>query len=614
MIQLSAIHKTYRMGDIDVQALRGVSLTIEHGEFIAIMGPSGSGKSTLMHILGLLDVPEAGSYQLLGQEVARLTEDELAALRSRVIGFVFQQFNLLARTTAMENVALPLLYRNFAKRNFSTTERPEKAIDKDGRTSGLPEGEIGVYSSAARRLVKMLRLRAGHFYSANGAGDDAARALLREVGLGDRLTHRPNQLSGGQQQRVAIARALINHPQLILADEPTGNLDSTSAEEIMMLLRQLSARGMTVILVTHETDIAQQARRIIRMRDGLIQSDEHIRADRPTAVPVPAEKPVEPVPARIIPRPAGSAEGRRAIPRSAAQGGMAPAAGHPAGRGMTLRELRAHVRQAVRALTANRVRTILSMLGILIGVAAVVAMLALGSGARQSVEAQLASMGSNLLVVRPGSRQVRGVALEAGSVTRLTLEDARDIRLLPSVVRVAPSVSGRGQISAGNKNWNTQVLGTTPEYAISRASVPVLGRFFTEEEGRARARVVVLGQTVARELFDDAGPVGESLMINRVPFQVIGVLPEKGATAWRDQDDVIIVPLSTAMRRLLGKDFVDSIDVEVSDAAQLERAQEAINDVIIKQHHLPALRQDTFEIRNMAELQAALSETSRTMS
>ena len=525
MIELSNVHKTYRMGEVDVRALREVSLRINRGEFVAIMGPSGSGKSTLMHLLGLLDVPDAGSYRLTGREVAGLNDDELAAVRSRVVGFVFQQFNLLPRTTAMENVALPLLY------------------------------------------------------SANGAGDDAARELLREVGLGDRLSHRPNQLSGGQQQRVAIARALVNHPQLILADEPTGNLDSTSAEDIMALLRQLNERGITVVIVTHEPDIARQARRIIRMRDGKIQSDEQVQTVHPKTAPAPEVKQAEFAPAR-----------------------------------MTSRELRAHVQQAVRALLANRVRTILSMLGILIGVAAVVAMLALGSGARQSIEAQLASMGSNLLVVRPGSRQVHGVSLEAGAVTRLTLEDAREIRTLPAVVRVAPSVSGRGQITAGNKNWNTQVLGTTPEYAVSRASVPVIGRFFTEEEERARARVVVLGQTVVRELFGEASPVGESLMINRVPFQVIGVLPEKGATTWRDQDDVIVVPLSTAMRRLLGKDYADSIDVEVASAAQLDSAQEAISDLIIKQHHLPPSRQDTFEIRNMAELQAALSETSRTMS
>ena len=527
MIELSGVEKTYRMGDVDVCALRGVSLAIEPGEFAAIMGPSGSGKSTLMHVLGLLDAPDAGSYRLAGLEVSRLSDDELASLRSRTIGFVFQQFNLLARTTALENVALPLLY------------------------------------------------------APNGTTPDHALALLKDVGLGERLDHRPSQLSGGQQQRVAIARALINHPRLILADEPTGNLDSASAEEIMGLLRALNERGITVVIVTHEPEIAQQTRRVIRMRDGVIQSDERTGPDAGT-------------------RPRGQA---------------AAAADLPAPGRLTWRELRPHVEQPVRALRPNALRSALSMLGILIGVAAVVAMLALGTGARQSLEAQLASMGSNLLVVRPGSRQVRGVALETGAVTRLTLEDAREIRAgIPEVARVAPTVSGRGQVSYGNRNWNTQVQGATPEYAAVRAAAPVIGRFFTEEEERARARVAVIGQTLLRELFGDAGPLGESISINRVPFQVIGVLPEKGATTWRDQDDVAVIPLSTAMRRLLGKDYVDSIDVEVADAAALPATEEAIRELIIRRHRLPPSRQDTFEVRNMAEVQAALSETSRTMS
>jgi macrolide transport system ATP-binding/permease protein len=220
MIKVTNLVKTYRMGDVDVRALRGVSLTIEAGEFVAIMGPSGSGKSTLMHILGLLDVPDKGSYQLLGQEVAHLSQDELAALRSRSVGFVFQQFNLLPRVTALENVALPRIYT----------------------------GEDGDEARPAR--------------------------LLNEVGLGQRKTHRPNELSGGQQQRVAIARALVNQPPLLFADEPTGNLDSTSEQEIMALLERLNTEGITIVLVTHEPEIAARARRVIRMRDGQVVSDE----------------------------------------------------------------------------------------------------------------------------------------------------------------------------------------------------------------------------------------------------------------------------------------------------------------------------------------------------
>src|SRR3990172_7333711 len=223
MIELRDVHKTYSLGGSIVRALDGVTLSIEPGEFIAIMGPSGSGKSTLLHVLGLLDVPERGSHRLLGREVAQLSDDELAVLRRETIGFIFQQFNLLPRLTALENTAMPLLYSQ------------------------------------------------GHL------SFDRAQTLLGEVGLSDRAGHRPNELSGGQQQRVAIARALINRPHLILADEPTGNLDSKSQAEILALLQSLNVQGITVIIVTHEEEIARMASRVIRMRDGMIQSDERHR-------------------------------------------------------------------------------------------------------------------------------------------------------------------------------------------------------------------------------------------------------------------------------------------------------------------------------------------------
>jgi len=535
MIRLSNIRKSYQMGTVTVDALQGVSLAIDPGEFVAIMGPSGSGKSTLMHILGLLDTPDAGSYQLLGQEVARLSENELASLRGRVVGFVFQQFNLLPRTTALENAALPLLYTN------------------------------------------------------NGTHGSRAKELLIDVGLEQRLLHKPNELSGGQQQKVAIARALMNDPRIIFADEPTGNLDSTSAKEIMGLLRQLNEQGITVVLVTHESDMARYAGRVIRMRDGLIQSDERTR---PVVTPPPT-----PLMTTGDQPPAPSAHRR-----------VAPA-------WLNVREMVQHGREALRALLANKVRAGLSMLGIVIGVAAVIAMLALGTGARQAIQAQLASLGSNLLVVRPGARQTGGVALEAGAVTRFTLEDANEIRhTIASVTRVAPSVSGRGQVVSANKNWNTQILGTAVEYASIHAATPVIGRFFTEEEVKKRSRVVVVGMTPGRMLFGETNPIGEFIKINRVSFQVIGILPEKGATGWRDQDDLIVIPLTTAMRRLLGKDYVDSIDVEVATAADLAFTQAAIKELLIHRHRLLPFQHDSFDIRNMADIQAALSETSRTMS
>ncbi len=528
-IEVREIKKTYAMGQTVVPALRGVSICIEKGEFLAIMGPSGSGKSTLMHLLGLLDVPDSGSYKLLGREVLNLKQDELAEFRNHTIGFVFQQFNLLSRTSALENVLLPSIY------------------------------------------------------SSNGSNREKSKQLLEQVGLRDRIFHKPNELSGGQQQRVAIARALINNPKIIFADEPTGNLDSKSEVEIMELFKKLNEEGITIILVTHEEEIAKYAHRVIRMRDGLIISDEKTHKEGGAGKEI-GEKFME-----------GAVQRKDFTLLSSI-------------------EIFEHFRQAKRALLSNKVRTALSMLGILIGVGAVIAMLALGNGAKQSLEQRLSSMGTNLLVLRPGSQRSGGVSLEAGTVTRFTSFDAEEIvTQIPLVSKTAPQVTGRGQIVYGKRNWNSQILGSVPNYASMRAAIPVVGRFFNDEENQKKSRVALLGQTIVKELFPDRNPIGEVIKINRINFQVIGILPEKGQSTWRDQDDVVIIPLLTAMKRVLGKEYVDAIDIEVKEANQMERVQDLVNGVIVKSHRLPPSQMDSFEIRNMAELQAALSETSQTM-
>ncbi|MGE0615021.1 MAG: ABC transporter permease [Bacteriovoracia bacterium] len=540
MLELKNIHKRYQMGDTIVHALRGVSLSVEAGDFVAIMGPSGSGKSTLMHVMGLLDVPDEGSYRISqgggngrageSREVSKLSEDALAVLRREVIGFIFQQFNLLPRMTAQENVALPLLYS-------------EQKLDLE-----------------------------------------RARELLERVGLGDRLEHHSNEMSGGQQQRVAIARSLINRPLILFADEPTGNLDSKSEKEIMAVLQELNEAGITIIVVTHEDEIGRQARRLVRMRDGEVQSDERLR-------PLPG-------PREISTRPGG----RPDLKDEGTRG--------------QLSRLRQHFEQGVKTLAANKVRTGLSMLGILIGVAAVVAMLALGRGAQKAIEAQLSSLGSNLLVLRAGAmRGAGGVMSEGGMFTRLTVEDANAIReSIPAVKEAAPVANGRGQVTFLNRNWNTQVQGVSPAYSRMRAVMPDVGRFFTEDENQRRARVAVIGRTLVQEVFGGENPIGEMMKINKVAFQVIGVLPEKGSNGFQDQDDKLMIPVFTAMHRLLGKDYVDSIEVEVAEAGQTDVVQEKLVELMLSRHRVAASqRQDAFQVRNLADIQAAMTATTQTM-
>ena len=532
IISVKNLCRSYQMGDETVHALADVTLDIAEGDFVAIMGPSGSGKSTLMHVLGLLDAPSSGTYELSGLHIHAMAEDEVSKLRSETVGFVFQQFNLLARTSALENVALPMLYA-FGK-------------------------------------------------------SDLARAaeVLTQVGLGDRLGHRPNELSGGQQQRVAIARALVNRPRIIFADEPTGNLDSATEKEIMNLLTDLNNQGITVIVVTHEPEIATYVNRVIKMRDGRIASDE-----RQTPL-------------------AGSHQ------RSLS--GRAPLSMVRSGRGSKLalagRHLATHFSQAIRALTANKVRSLLSMLGILIGVGAIIAMLALGTGAQESIKAQLSSLGSNLLVLRSGGVRIGGVNTGSGGTSRLMMDDVEAIRAVTGVRRASPNVQGRTQAVFEDHNWSTQVMGVGPDYAEMRAANPVVGRFLTADDDIQRMRVAVIGSTVVRELFAGRQPVGETIKLNRVSFQVIGVLPTKGGGGFMDQDDMVIIPVTTAMKRLLGKKYLDSIDIEAIDAESIAEVQSRVETMINERYKVKDPDQSGFQIRNMADIQEAMSSTSRIMS
>jgi len=546
MIELKHIYKTYQMGSEEVRALQDVSLKIAPGEFVAIMGPSGSGKSTLMHVLGLLDRPDSGEYYLGQKKLNDLSDDELAAIRNRLVGFVFQQFHLLPRMTALENAELPLVY-------------------------------------AGKRHLK-----------------EQAKQRIEEVGLADRINHRPNELSGGQQQRVAIARSLVNGPLIIFADEPTGNLDSKSKEEIVAILKGLNEKGKTIIMVTHENEMAVHAKRVIRMFDGKVISDEKQGA---------------------VLKPSSAESGTPDFPIS--PGAEENQADQIIDVVLSKQERKAretqfleYLRQAVGAMVSHKMRSSLSILGILIGVAAVIAMLAVGTGAKESIEKQLMSLGSNLIQVMPGSARVHGVSSGAGGVTRFTFQDVAAIeKLKPEVKRVSPSVNGRGQLVYGNQNWSTQVEGTGVNYAAIRAATPVVGRFFTDVEVRMRDKVAVLGMTVVRQLFGDANPIGETIKINLINFKVIGVLPAKGATGFRDQDDTVIIPVTAAMYRVFGKEYLDSISVEAASPDAIASVQDSITKIIIKQHHLVTKEeQDTFQLRNMTDIKDALESTTKTMS
>jgi macrolide transport system ATP-binding/permease protein len=526
MIVLENVRKTYQMGDNVVSALRGISLRIEQGEFVSLIGASGSGKSTLLHAIGLLDRPDEGTLSINGRDVSTLTDEEVSQLRSESIGFVFQQFHLLKRLTAFENVELPLIYA------------------KGSRPSSDPAD------------------------------------LLGRVGLKERMHHKPNELSGGQQQRVAIARALIRRPSLILADEPTGNLDSKSGKEIMALLRELHAEGLTVVLVTHEPSIAATADRTIRVHDGEIVED--IRK-----------------PGVVLPdKPDGSLQAHELETSNKFERDL----------------LLLNLRQAGRGLWANKLRTCLSALGIIIGVAAVIIMLALGSGAQDSMKKQIAALGSNRLMVQPQSQRTAGVKQQSGAVSRLTLDEATHIDgRIPTIAGVSGMVQGRVQVVYGDKNANTLLQGTMPGYQIVYAAPTAFGRFYTMKECETRQKVVVLGATVVTELFGTANPIGQFIEINHIDFQVIGVLVQKGASGGGDADDIALVPLQTAMYRVLGKQYVDWIDVSALSPTVVDETQDQLLDLTRQWQHIPNVDGDSYQIRNFAQMIQAFSAITKTM-
>ena len=515
LIELKGVTKTYRTGELAVEVLHGIDLAIYPGEFVAIVGASGSGKSTLMNILGCLDRPTSGSYRFLGDDVSGLGRDELARLRREAFGFVFQSYNLIAAASATENVEVPAVY------------------------AGTPP--------AARH--------------------ERARALLATLGLADRLEHKPNQLSGGQQQRVSIARALMNGGQIILADEPTGALDSKSGAEVLALLEDLSRRGHTVIVITHSSDVAAHARRVVEIGDGVVVRD-------------PGPQPAE-----------GAQWHRDAADRPPA----------------TLLGWVEAMKAAGRALRSNLFRTALTLLGIVIGVGSVIAMLAVGNGARQAVLDRISGMGTNLLLVRPATSNRGGAG---GGTATMTPEDAAAIAALPNVMAAVPELGGAVTARYGNLDYQTQATSTSADFTLARNWPTARGTFFSRADVRSYAPVVVLGQTVVRNVFPDGtDPVGTHLVLNNVLFQVIGVMSERGASpTGQDQDDAVFVPYTTGSLRLFGQRYLRNITVAVDDVARIDETEDAVTRLLTSRHGKADV-----QIRNMASLIDTATETQNTL-
>lgn len=520
LLRLRDLRREFPAGDETIAVLRDVNLDIAAGEMVAIVGQSGSGKSTLMNILGCLDRPTRGSYQVAGRETGRMLPDELAELRREHFGFIFQRYHLLGDLDARGNVEVPAVY------------------------AGSPAP------------VRSAR----------------AEQLLQRLGLGDRMQHKPGQLSGGQQQRVSIARALMNGGEVILADEPTGALDTRSGEEVMGILGELHAEGHTIIIVTHDMSVAEHAQRIIEIRDGEIIADRindkapHYRAQRTATV--------------------------------------------AAGKGNSWRAARDRFTEAFRmallAMNAHRLRTFLTMLGIIIGIASVVSVVALGNGSQQQILQNISALGTNTIDVYPG----RGFGdMRSGRVQTLKASDADALAKQSYIDSATPSVSSSVTARYRNQSATAQVSGVGEQYFRVKGVTLSAGSFFQEDAIKGLAQVAVIDENTRTQFFPNGeDPIGQVILLGNVPVRVVGVAKPQSFGFGGSTNLSVWVPYTTVMSRMLGQSHVSSITVRVDDATPMDAAQAAISKLLIMRHGT-----EDFFLSNSAEIRQTIEQTTRTM-
>ncbi|SDH22846.1 MacB family efflux pump subunit [Roseospirillum parvum] len=524
LLRLEKVSRAFPAGEGTLVVLKEVDLTIEAGEMVAIIGASGSGKSTLMNILGCLDRPSGGTYRVNGRDTRDLGPDDLAALRRDHFGFIFQRYHLLGTLDAVGNVEIPSIY------------------------AGWPRAER----------------------------DRRARALLQRLGLEGRLGHRPGQLSGGQQQRVSVARALMNGGRVILADEPTGALDSASGQDMLALLEELNAEGHTVVIVTHDPKVAAHAERVIEISDGAILSDtrrQPVRTDGPGASRPPAE-------------PAGAAPRRGAL---AALGRLGEA-----------------LRMARLAMWAHRLRTFLTMLGIIIGIASVVSVVALGEGSRQRILANISAIGTNTIDVMPGKSFGDR---RAGRIETLVPADAAAIAEQPYVDSVTPQVSSSGTLRYRNVALDATVNGVGPAYFRVQGYRLTAGMAFTEASVTRRAQEVVIDHNTRDQIFGpDRDPVGEVIFLGSVPCRIIGVTAEKTSLFGGGTSLNVWIPYTTAMSRIIGQSHLNRVTVRVRDDYATETAENNIRALLLARHG-----GIDFHLRNTDTIRQTIQGTTETM-